>query len=282
MLRTRIAPTPSGFLHAGNAINFLLTDEVARSLGASIRLRIDDLDADRLRPAFVEDVFESLRWLGIAWQEGPVDAKDHERRFSQHARVSRYLEQIDLLKEQGDLYACTCSRTELRRGACACRNGNVRFNDPQAAWRIRLPSDAEVRVVDLFGRERWLRLAALMPDPVLRQRVELGARPAYQIASLVDDVDHGTTHIVRGEDLLPSTACQLYLAERLGLEAFTSVVFLHHPLITDAAGAKLSKSAGANSLKSMRAQGVSANELRTRAREILVRLRREADEGFQP
>ncbi|MBK9146620.1 MAG: tRNA glutamyl-Q synthetase [Flavobacteriales bacterium] len=276
MLRTRIAPTPSGLLHAGNAINFLLTDEVARSFGASIRLRIDDLDADRLRPAFVEDVFESLRWLGIAWQEGPVDAKDHERRFSQHARVSRYLEQIDLLKEQGDLYACACSRTELRKGACACRNGSRSMNDPRAAWRLRLPSDAEVRVVDLFGRERWLRLAALMPDPVLRQREELGARPAYQIASLVDDVDHGATHIVRGEDLLPSSACQLYLAERLGLEAFTSVVFLHHPLITDAAGAKLSKSAGADSLKAMRTQGGDPTGLRARAHDLLARLRRGA------
>jgi glutamyl/glutaminyl-tRNA synthetase len=277
MSRTRIAPTPSGFLHAGNAINFLITDEVALGIGASIRLRIDDIDAERMRPAFVADVFESLRWLRIDWQEGPRDPGDHERSFSQHRRIGRYREQIDLLKEQGDLYPCTCSRTEQRNGRCACRSKSLRFDDPHAAWRLRLPQDAEVRVVDLFGRERWLRPAALMPDPVLRQRAELGSRPAYQIASLIDDVDHGITHIIRGADLLPSSVCQLYLAERLGLESFRQVVFLHHPLITDSAGAKLSKSAGAASLMAMRAKGERPDGLREQAKALSRAMREEAD-----
>ncbi|MBK6341399.1 MAG: tRNA glutamyl-Q synthetase [Flavobacteriales bacterium] len=282
MPRTRIAPTPSGFLHPGNAINFLITDEIAHSIGASIRLRIDDIDAERMRSAFVADVFDSLRWLGIDWQEGPRDAADHERSFSLHGRIGRYLEQVDLLKEQGDLYPCTCSRTELRNGRCACRSKSLRFDDHYAAWRLRLPQDAEVRVVDLIGRERWLRPAALMPDPVLRQRAELGARPVYQIASLIDDVDHGITHIVRGADLLPSTVCQLYLAERLGLESFQQVAFLHHPLITDSKGAKLSKSAGAASLKAMRAKGQGPDGLRDQATDLLQAMRDEADQSSVP
>jgi glutamyl-tRNA synthetase len=235
-----------------------------------------------MRPAFVADVFDSLRWLGIDWQEGPREAADHVRNFSQHGRSGRYLEQIDLLKEQGDLYPCTCSRAEHRNGRCPCRTKSLRFDDPRAAWRLRLPQDAEVRIIDLFGRERWLRPAESMPDPVLRQRAELGARPAYQIASLIDDADHGITHIIRGGDLLPSSVCQLYLAERLGLVSFQQAVFLHHPLITDGAGAKLSKSAGAASLKAMRAKGQGPGGLRDQARGLLQAMREEADQSSVP
>ena len=97
---TRIAPTPSGYLHAGNAINFLITAEVARAVGAGIRLRIDDLDAERMRPPYVDDIFASLRWLGIAWSEGPRDRMEHERMYSQLSRLARYEECLHVLKEQ--------------------------------------------------------------------------------------------------------------------------------------------------------------------------------------
>lgn len=277
---TRIAPTPSGYLHAGNAVNFLLTAAVAERVGARMRLRIDDLDAERMRSVYVDDIFTSLRWLGIAWQEGPRDRHDHERRCSQLLRLPRYQEALDLLKEQGDLYACTCSRAELKRGACACRTKAIGFNAPEAAWRLRLPADGLVRLVPLFGTERWLSPAMHLPDPVVRQRGELGGRPAYQIASLLDDVDHGITHIVRGMDLLPSTLCQLHLAERLGLESFLRVRFVHHPLLTDARGAKLSKSDGAQALKVMREAGHSPDALRAEAQRMLQEL--EADQSSMP
>lgn len=279
---TRIAPTPSGFLHAGNAVNFLITAAIAERVGARLRLRIDDLDAERVRPAFVDDIFASLHWLGGAWHDGPRDRHDHERRFSQHLRITRYQEALDVLKEQGDLYACACSRAEIRRRPCACRTKAIGFNAPEAAWRLRLPADGLVRLVPLFGPERWLSPAMHLPDPVVRQRGELGGRPTYQVASLLDDVDHGITHIVRGMDLLPSTLCQLHLAERLGLDAFLRARFVHHPLIADASGSKLSKSEGAEALKTMREAGHSPDALRDKAQRMLRDLEAEGDQISTP
>lgn len=269
MHRTRIAPTPSGFLHAGNAASFLITDELARRQQARLRLRIDDLDAERKRPAYVEDIFDSLRWLGIAWHDGPRDAAEQERGYAQVLRMRSYLAHVQLLKEQGDLYACTCSRAAMASGACNCRSAGIPFALPGAAWRLHLPPDAWVRMRAWGGSVRLLRPAEGMPDPVIRQRAELGGRPSYQIASLCDDIDHGITFIVRGEDLLPSTACQLYLAERLGLEAFSRIRFVHHPLLRAPDGAKLSKSAGADSLKAMRERGEGPEGLRQAALAML-------------
>ena len=89
-MRTRIAPTPSGYLHVGNALNFLITQKLARSASGSILLRIDDLDTERARPEYITDVFDSLAWLGITWDEGPLDADDLSRNWSQLQRVVRY------------------------------------------------------------------------------------------------------------------------------------------------------------------------------------------------
>ncbi len=275
LARTRIAPTPSGYLHAGNGVAFLLTAMIAERSGARVRLRIDDLDMERNRPEFVKDIFDSLRWLGVEWAEGPKDPAEQERSFAQAIRIPALLEHLYLLKEQGDLYACTCSRTALRnlpkgKRNCDCRLSERSFSDPEAAWRLHLPADAWVRVPQLFGETLLLNPSALMTDPVLRQRTsQNGGRPSYQIASLVDDVEHGTTIIVRGEDLLPSTACQLYLAERSGMGSFLNVRFVHHPLLLDAEGKKLSKSEGAASLAGMRKLGATAEPLLAEAARML-------------
>lgn len=256
----------------------MLTSLLARLHRATLRLRIDDLDAERSRPAYVDDIFASLKWLGITWNEGPGDEREQERVHSQVHRVGRYMEFVELLKEQGDLYACTCSRSTLkemvRKGLrrCECPQRGVRFEDHDACWRLHLPADAIVRMHALHGPSRELLPAELLTDPVLRQRAREGGRPAYQIASLIDDLDHGTTMIIRGEDLLPSTACQLYLAERLGLHAFREVHFVHHPLLLDAEGRKLSKSEGAGSLRSMRKAGASPEPLLRSAEEMLAML----------
>ena len=265
--RTRIAPTPSGFLHAGNAINFLLTQAIAQREGASILLRIDDLDAERMRPDYVEDIFASLAWLGIPWNDGPRSIGDLEQRWSQRLRVPRYNALIDRLAEARVLYACTCSRKQV--GTCPHRDLDLPMDTPDATWRLRIPDGS---TVDLL---RWphgavrLQVDDLISDPVIRQRTGM---PAYQVASLADDLDHGIGLVVRGMDLLPSTACQLYMAHVLGEEGFLRVRCVHHALVTDDHGAKLAKSAGAASLRAMRERGEGPELLRAKAQRLLDEL----------
>lgn len=277
---TRLAPTPSGFLHAGNALNFLLTDRLARHTGATLRLRIDDLDAERERQTYVEDIFEGLAWLGIRPDVGPRDAEDQRLHGSQRLRIPRYLELAGALRAAGRVYACGCSRQQRTtlmaagRTTCGCRTAGLDLDDGSLAWRVRIPEDEEVTVHGLYGPPRTERPFAWLPDPVLLQRSQDGRprRPAYQLASLADDVDHGITFIVRGEDLFPSTLVQLHLARVLGLSAFATVRFLHHPLLTDDSGAKLSKSEGATSLRAMRLAGHGPQTLIAQAHTMLRRL----------
>ena len=266
-LRTRIAPTPSGFLHAGNALNFLITHQLARGANGAILLRIDDLDTERVRAAYIEDIFESLNWLGIGWDEGPRDADELRRIWSQASRTGDAARYLDVLGSAGHLYACTCSRKELE--ACSCRDRTVPFDAPGTTWRLRVPGSCIVTFNTWPQGSAQVDLRAAMRDPVLRQR---NSAPAYQLMSLCDDVRFGMNLIVRGEDLLPSTACQVYLAGLLGFQSFSGARFLHHPLLMDAKGVKLSKSAGAHSLRSERLRGHSPDALIAQATETLARL----------
>jgi len=228
--RLRLAPTPSGYLHAGNVQHFQLIRQAAHSASphARILLRIDDLDAARKRPEYVQDVFDTLHWLGIAWDEGPQDAADFEAHWSQHLRLAHYQEALDALKVTGLLFACGKSRSELasfgEHYPPAFRSQGLSLDDPDVAWRIRTPEGFP------------------LPDFVVRRRDGL---PAYQVASLVDDQLFGVTHIIRGADLEASTAAQRFLASCLGWTGFLQTPVFHHPLLTDAQGEKLSKSAGA-------------------------------------
>lgn len=267
-LRTRLAPTPSGFLHAGNALNFLITHQLAREAGGTVLLRIDDLDTDRLRPEYIEDIFESLDQLGIVWDTGPRSAADLKQSWSQSLRVGRAERLLNLLKDAGHLYACRCSRKRI--DDCSCQERNLPFDTVDGLWRLRIPEPCEVIFRTWPDGLGSVDLRKAMRDPVLRQR---NGSPAYQVMSLADDVDFGITLIVRGEDLLPSTACQVYLAKLLGLRSFQEVRFLHHPLIVDAKGDKLSKSAGAGSLPSARLAASATAHLHTQAAQILARLR---------
>jgi glutamyl/glutaminyl-tRNA synthetase len=256
--RTRLAPTPSGYLHAGNALNFILAHKLARLAGARLLLRIDDLDADRARAEYLDDIFQSLAWLGITWDEGPKDPDDHWQSWSQALRLDRYMELVEALRRAGHLYACSCTRSSLRQASNdgrypgTCRDRGLPFDGPDMAWRLHVPEGTTVVVHDLWGRPRSVDLARAMGDPVLRQR---SGMPAYQVASLADDLDRTVTFVVRGADLLPSTACQLYIASLLGLSDRAPGRYLHHGLLTNADGTKLSKSAGAGSLLAMRTAG---------------------------
>lgn len=255
-LRSRLAPTPSGYLHLGNAVNFLLTWLMARTDGGTLKLRIDDADSDRTQPEYIEDIFCQLDWLGITWDEGPSGPEDFQRHYSQRLRHERYRAILDELATQAALFPCTCSRKEIRaQSATGLYPGTCRTRrDPPAgdhAIRLLVPAETVVQVSD-----KAVPLGQLIGDFVLWRRDN---QPAYQLASLVDDLDDRITCIVRGADLLASTAAQLFLASKLGPTGapFRAIAFHHHPLIPGTDGLKLSKSDNALSLHAMREAGVT-------------------------
>ncbi|MEW6594563.1 MAG: glutamate--tRNA ligase family protein [Thermodesulfobacteriota bacterium] len=255
-LRSRLAPTPSGYLHLGNAVNFLLTWLMVRAAGGTLKLRIDDADSDRTRPEYIEDIFSQLDWLGITWDEGPSGPEDFLRRHSQRLRQERYRAVLAELASQASLFPCGCSRKTIREysptglypGTCRGRN-----EPPEGVYAIRIviPPETVVQV-----GSKAVALGTLMGDFVLWRRDD---QPAYQLASLVDDLDDCITCIVRGADLLASTAAQLHLAALLGPTGtpFRGIAFHHHPLIPGEGGRKLSKSDNALSLHAMREAGVT-------------------------
>jgi len=243
-LLTRIAPTPSGYLHGGNALNFLITQKLAEKEGAGILLRIDDIDGERLRAEYLDDVFRVLRVLGINWDMGPNDSDDFEQNWSQRHRLPLYEALLQKLVATGAVYACGCSRKDLSGHNWgdedhSCRQGHLPLDTPDVAWRLRIPQDQMIRFKDGLMSEVTVNLFELIPDPVIRRRDGI---PAYQIASLADDVHFGLGLIVRGEDLLASTALQLHMAQLAGALSFLKVRFYHHPLIKGEDGHKLSKS----------------------------------------
>ena len=249
---TRIAPTPSGFLHEGNAYAFVLTAALAKIYGAELLLRIDDLDNDRKRPEYVADVFDTLQWLGIAWNQGPKNSAELDREWTQHNRLYLYEAALQALRKQGLLYACGCSRSDLARlkspmdAEHTCRLGRLSLDKKDVAWRIRVPSQIELSYNE-FGRGGTQLTERDIPhDPVVRRRDGI---PAYHIASVCDDHHFGIDLIVRGKDLRSSTAVQLWLADQLGFAGFRTATFYHHPLLLGPNGEKWSKSAGAEAIK---------------------------------
>lgn len=254
MIRSRIAPTPSGLLHLGNAVNFVLTWLMVRKAGGTLRLRIDDADCLRAKPEYLEDIFLQLDWLKITWDEGPAGPDDFRRRFSQQLRQARYRAFMDELGRLGYLYPCGCSRSKIRQfapdgvypGFCRDRSGAPM---PGEAQRVRVPEGSVFRVE---GQE--VALCKAMGDFVLWRKEDL---PAYQLVSLVDDLDDRINLIVRGQDLLPSTAAQLFLAGLHGDNSFAETAFLHHPLVLGEDGRKLSKSDNVLSLAALREGGGS-------------------------
>lgn len=255
--KTRIAPTPSGYLHAGNALNFLVTAALAERAGATLLLRIDDLDRERYRPAYVADIFETLHFLKIKWQEGPKNIADFEERWSQQHRMDLYNGGLKKLRESGRVFACTCSRTQI--SSCNCGQKKLPLDTPGASWRL-ITDETPITVKELDGNITTAPLPAEIKNFVVRRKDGV---PAYQLASVVDDLHFGIDFIVRGDDLWPSTLAQHYLAKMLGEEKFAEISFLHHPLLTSATGEKLSKSAGALSVKHWREQGYSFEDYLT-------------------
>lgn len=261
---SRIAPTPSGLLHKGNACNFVLTWALVRKRNGRLRLRIDDLDAPRVRQEYLDDIFFTLDWLGIDWDEGPTSVEDHLNHHSQQAKIPVYQETIDQIWELGKAFACQCSRKQIKAISLdgqypeTCREIGLDKDTPNTALRICTPQPAQISWKDEMTGEYAISLYHQMRDFVIRRKDQL---PAYQIASLVDDLDAGVNMIIRGQDLANSTAAQLFLASILNADTFLKIQWCHHPLLLDSSGQKLSKSKGASAIKILREQGKSPDDI---------------------
>ncbi|RYG54411.1 MAG: tRNA glutamyl-Q synthetase [Chitinophagaceae bacterium] len=255
--RTRIAPTPSGFLHVGNVLSFAITAGLAEASGAKILLRIDDMDRERATPEYVDDIFDTLNFLGLPWHEGPRDNVEFWKEYSQLHRLQLYNQALSQLVQQQQVFACNCSRSQILLKNSeghypgTCRDKNIPLDSKEVCWRIRTEQPA-ITIMDLPGKKNTAVLPGSMNDFVVRKK---DGFPAYQLTSLIDDLFFEVDLIVRGEDLRPSTLAQHYLATVLGKQDFYNTRFHHHALLYDAEGQKLSKSAGAVSIRSLRQEG---------------------------
>lgn len=262
--QTRIAPTPSGFLHLGNAYSFLLTKALAEKQGAKILLRIDDLDRERYRQEYVQDIFDTLDFLEIQIHQGPSSVAEFESQWTQQERMPLYQEALDQLQQSRLLFSCTCTRSQILqidpRGIYLgqCMDRRMPLDKNEAAWRI---NTLDADFLDYIAYPSTQK-SALIPEEascyVVRKKDK---DPAYQLASLVDDIHFGVDLVVRGQDLFPSTLAQLDLARILGKEEFAKTTFYHHPLLKGPDQSKLSKSAGAFSIRQLRQEGKSLGDV---------------------
>lgn len=268
----RLAPSPTGLLHLGNAWAFLLAWLSARSQGGRVLLRMEDLDPQRSRQAFADAILQDLAWLGLDWDAGPDTASGAESAVEplvQSRRGHIYAEALARLEAAGLTYPCFCSRKELRQLASAphlgeeeapradpCRNLDTATRHSllaagrHAALRLRCPDEAITFDDAVMGPQRFAP-GDFGGDFALRRSDGV---VAYQLAVAVDDGLMGVTEVVRGRDLLPSTPRQLLVMRFLGLAAPR---YAHIPLLLDAGGERLAKRHASLSLAALRARGVA-------------------------
>jgi glutamyl/glutaminyl-tRNA synthetase len=282
--RGRLAPSPTGLLHLGHARTFWTASERARDADGVLILRDEDLDRQRTRPEYAAAMLEDLRWLGIEWQEGP-DVGGPFAPYRQSERYLLYRAAWERLQTGGWIYPCTCSRRELAGAASAphedqdesargeaqeeddepvypgrCRpaGGSVATAGEPAGvnWRFRVPEGETIRFEDSGMGARSYVAGRDFGDFVVWRRDDV---PAYQLACVVDDAAMQITEVVRGADLLKSTARQILLYRALGL---TPPVWHHCPLVRDANGQRLAKRTDALSLRTLRERGMMPAEVR--------------------
>jgi len=268
--RGRLAPSPTGFLHLGHARTFWVAHERARAHGGTLVLRNEDLDAARCKPEFVQAMLEDLRWLGCEWREGP-DCGGPFGPYAQSQRAAYYRDAFERLRAAGRIYPCTCSRKDVLQaaqapqvgddeplypGTCRPRAELAQAPPARANWRFRVPDGESIAFEDGgCGLQKFVAAQDFGDFVVWRQ----DGMPAYQLAVVVDDAAMRITEVVRGMDLLKSTARQLLLYRALELEPPR---FYHCPLVVDEHGVRLAKRHDALSLRTLRQRGKSAAELR--------------------
>lgn len=272
--RGRLAPTPTGLLHVGHARTFALAAERARRAGGDLILRIEDLDAARCRPEFATAAMEDLRWLGVRWDEGP-DLGGPFGPYLQSERRSWFAEAWRRLHATGAIYPCDKSRADVARALAAphaeddaepifpadlrppAGTGHDRAEPGPSNWRLRVPDGEAVTFDDaLRGPQRFVAGRDFGDFLVWRK----DGFPSYELAVVADDHAMGITEVVRGSDLLPSTARQLLLHRALGWEAPS---WAHAPLVTGADGRRLAKRAGGLSIRELRQKGWAPEEVLT-------------------
>lgn len=277
--RGRLAPSPTGLLHLGHARTFWTAYERARrsyDRGGILVLRDEDLDTQRARSDYAAAMLEDLSWLGIEWQEGP-DVGGPFGPYRQSERYGLYRAAWERLRAGGWIYPCGCSRRELAAGVSApheegdededepvypgrCRPAAgvvAQAREPVGVnWRFRIPHNETITFEDSGVGARSYIAGRDFGDFVVWRRDDV---PAYQLACVVDDAAMQITEVVRGADLLKSTARQILLYRALGFEP---PKWHHCPLLRDAAGQRLAKRTDALSLRMLRERGWTPAEVR--------------------
>ena len=260
----RLAPSPSGRMHLGNAFSALLAWLSVRSAGGELVLRLEDLDPQRCKKEYCQQVEEDFRWLGLDWDRGGSAGGEA---FYQSNRRDFYVEALDRLEQKGLIYPCFCNRNQLHAASAphrsdgtpiypgTCRSlreeeRRVKANLRPPAVRIRVP-DRTVSFADGLQGTFSQNLVRECGDFLLRRSDGVYA---YQLAVVVDDALMGVTEVVRGEDLLDSTPRQLWLQEELGFE---HPRYCHVPLLYGADGHRLSKRQRDVDLAAIRASGTA-------------------------
>lgn len=275
--RGRIAPSPTGYLHLGHARTFWVAYQRARACAGTLIFRNEDIDRQRSRPEFVQAMYDDLRWLGLDWDEGPDLAAPGGAvgPYLQSQRRNFYLAAWRRLRDGGFIYPCACSRKDLERAASAphedddeihypgiCRTRLAEAHTWQSpagvSWRFKVPDDQIISFADLYQGPQQFTAGRDFSDFLVWRRDDV---TAYQLAVVVDDEAMHISEIVRGADLLRSTARQLLLLHALG---YSVPAYFHCPLLLDDENRRLAKRHHSLSLRRLREEGIDPGALRQR------------------